>query len=47
MKLIREIPMLTDLQIDNLEQFGFTIVYKPTSLEIWAEDDAAELELAV
>lgn len=39
MKFIREIPLsrITDLQIVNLEQFGFTLVKTRDSIEVWAQ----------
>ena len=43
MKFIREIPKekLTPLQINNLEQFGFTLIDKPGSIEVWVEGVSA------
>lgn len=39
MKFLREISEanLTQNQITNLEQFGFTLVWKENSVEVWAE----------
>lgn len=39
MRFIREIPAngLTDGLIKELEQFGYTLVYKEDSLEVWAD----------
>lgn len=38
MKFVREIPLerITN-EVWDLEQFGFTLVWKADSLEIWAE----------
>ncbi len=38
-KFIREIPdtMLVQKDINNLEQFGFTLVWKADSVEVYAE----------
>jgi len=38
MKFIREIPMekITN-EVMALEQFGFTLVYKEDSVEVWAQ----------
>ena len=38
MKFIREIPEvnITDNVINNLTQFGFTLVWKENSVEVWA-----------
>lgn len=37
-KFVREIPMsrITDKAVNDLEQFGFTLVWKEDSLEVWA-----------
>lgn len=37
-KFIREIPIdkVTQAVIDRLDQFGFTLVYKEDSIEVWA-----------
>jgi hypothetical protein len=39
MKFIREIPVenINDVVVNNLEQHGFTLVYKQDSIEVWAE----------
>lgn len=39
MKFLREIPLanVTQAVLNNLEQFGFTLVYKMDSIEVWAE----------
>lgn len=39
MKFIREIPLdkVIQSQIDQLHQFGFTLVYKEDSIEVWAQ----------
>lgn len=38
MKFIREIPLenVTETIINRLDQFGFTLVYKEDSIEVWA-----------
>ncbi len=38
-RFIREIPdsMLVQKEINNLEQFGFTLVWKADSVEVYAE----------
>lgn len=44
MKFIREIPRknLSQPQINNLEQFGFTLVYTAEdTIEVWVEEAAA------
>lgn len=39
MSFVREIPMekINDKNINDLEQFGFTLVWKEDSVEVWAE----------
>lgn len=39
MKFVREIPIekIVDKLVNDLEQDGFTLVWKEDSLEIWAE----------
>lgn len=39
MKFIREIPVnkITDKLILELEQFGFTLIWRPDSIEVWCE----------
>lgn len=39
MILVRIIPrsQLTGAQINNLEQFGFTLVQKPEEIQVWVE----------
>jgi len=39
MKFIREIPAqnITDKIINNLEQFGFTRIWRCDSVEVWAQ----------
>lgn len=39
MSFIREIPVdkITDKSINDLEQFGFTLVWKEDSVEVWCE----------
>ncbi len=39
MRFVREIPdtMLVQKEINNLEQFGFTLVWKADSVEVYAE----------
>lgn len=38
MKFIREIPIerVTQTIVDNLDQFGFTLIYTEDSIEVWA-----------
>lgn len=38
MKFIREIPEsnITTKDINNLEQWGFTLIWKEDSVEVWA-----------
>lgn len=42
MILLRTIPTyrLTDVQINDLDQCGFTLVHKPGEIEVWVEDAA-------
>lgn len=42
MVFIREIPeeKITQQIVDNLDQFGFTLVYTQDSIEVWAESKA-------
>jgi hypothetical protein len=44
MKFIREIglPNITDLEINRLDQFGFVLVWKEDSIEIWVEKNPSE-----
>lgn len=39
MRFIREIPSskIVDKLVNDLEQFGFTLVWKEDSVEVWAE----------
>lgn len=39
MKFIREVPTknITDKLVNDLEQFGFTLIWMEDNLEIWAE----------
>lgn len=39
MILVRVIPLdqLSVTQINNLEQFGFTLVHKPQEIQVWVE----------
>lgn len=39
MQFIREIGLqnITDKTIENLEQFGFSLVWKEDSVEVWVE----------
>ena len=43
MILVRVIPLteLSQSQINNLDQFGFTLVHKPTEIQVWVERAAA------
>lgn len=39
MKFVREIPLnrVIQSQINRLMQFGFTLIYKEESIEVWAQ----------
>lgn len=39
MKFLREIPesKITQAVINNLEQWGFTLIWKTDSVEVWAQ----------
>lgn len=41
MILVRVIPIseLSTSQINNLHQFGFTLVHKPTEIQVWVEKE--------
>ena len=43
MILVRVIPIeqVVQSQINNLEQFGFTLVHKLKEIQVWVEDAAA------
>lgn len=47
MKFIREIGLngITDVVINNLEQEGFTLVWKEKTIEIWVDMSPSEKEL--
>lgn len=46
MKFLREIgvPNINDVVINNLEQEGFTLIWKENSIEIWYETGLKETD---